>query len=157
VSLRRQPLRVVVDSQARTPSDARVLDDAAPTLIAVAEDADATHLEGRATVLRVRRAREGLDLEALLHRLAERDVGQVLLEGGPTLAGSFVAAGLVDRIVAYIAPALIGGGGLSALGGPGAPSIEAVRRFHLDDATRLGPDVRLIARPLIREADLHAP
>ncbi|MEA2211289.1 MAG: diaminohydroxyphosphoribosylaminopyrimidine deaminase [Solirubrobacteraceae bacterium] len=59
-----------------------------------------------------------------------------------------MAAGLVDRVVAYIAPALIGGGGLSALGGEGAPSIDAVRRFELEEVTRIGPDVRLIARPL---------
>ena len=149
VEAAQQPLRVVVDTEARTPVDARVLDDAAPTLIAVAEDADAAHLEGRATVLRLPRAREGgIELRALLQGLAERRVRQVLLEGGPTLAGSFVAAGLVDRVVAYIAPALIGGGGLSALGGPGAPSIDAVRRFDLQEVTRLGPDVKLVAQPL---------
>jgi riboflavin biosynthesis pyrimidine reductase len=49
----RQPFRVVVDSNARTPASARVLDDAAPTLIAVAEDADAAHLEGKAAVVRL--------------------------------------------------------------------------------------------------------
>jgi diaminohydroxyphosphoribosylaminopyrimidine deaminase/5-amino-6-(5-phosphoribosylamino)uracil reductase len=148
VEASRQPLRVVVDTEARTPADARVLDDAAPTLIAVALDADAAHLEGRATVLRLPRAADGgLDLHALLRALGERGVRQILLEGGPTLAGSFVAAGLVDRVVAYIAPALIGGGGLSALGGPGAPSIDAVRRFHLEEVTRMGPDVRLVAVP----------
>jgi diaminohydroxyphosphoribosylaminopyrimidine deaminase/5-amino-6-(5-phosphoribosylamino)uracil reductase len=145
----RQPLRIVVDTEARTPADARVVDDAAPTLIAVAEDADASHLEGRATVLRVPRAADsGLDLDALLRALGERGIRQILLEGGPTLAGSFVAAGLVDRVVAYIAPALIGGGGLSALGGRGAPSIDAVRRFEFEEVIRIGPDVRLIGRPL---------
>jgi diaminohydroxyphosphoribosylaminopyrimidine deaminase/5-amino-6-(5-phosphoribosylamino)uracil reductase len=149
VEASRQPLRVVVDTEARTPVEARVLDDAAPTLIAVAEDSDAAHLEGRATVLRLPRAAGGgLDLHVLLQALHARGVRQILLEGGPTLAGSFVAAGLVDRVVAYIAPALIGGGGLSALGGPGAPSIDAVRRFELVEVTRMGPDVRLVARPL---------
>ncbi|MEA2618840.1 MAG: diaminohydroxyphosphoribosylaminopyrimidine deaminase [Chloroflexota bacterium] len=149
VEASRQPLRVVVDSRARTPVGARVLDDAAPTLIAVAEDADASHLEGRCSVVRLPRLNGGgVDLEALLRALGERGVRTILLEGGPTLAGSFVAAGLVDRVVAYIAPALIGGGGLSALEGTGAPSIDAVRRFELDEVTRIGPDVRLIAHPL---------
>ncbi len=148
VQTERQPLRVVVDTRARTRAGARVLDDVAPTLIAVAEDADASHLEGVATVLRLPRAPTGgLDLPALLTALGDRGVRTVLLEGGPTLAGSFVAAGLVDRVVAYIAPALIGGGGLSALAGPGAPSIDAVRRYRLVDVTRLGPDVRLVATP----------
>lgn len=149
VEAARQPLRVVVDTQASTPADARVLDDVAPTLIAVAQDADASHLEGRVIVERLPRAPGGgLDLVALLAVLGKRGVRRILLEGGPTLAGSFVTAGLVDEVVAYIAPALIGGGGLSALGGQGAPSIDQVRRFELVEVTRIGPDVKLVARPL---------
>jgi diaminohydroxyphosphoribosylaminopyrimidine deaminase/5-amino-6-(5-phosphoribosylamino)uracil reductase len=149
VEAARQPIRVVVDSNARTPANARVVDEAAPTLIAVAEDADATHLEGITTVVRLPRVPErGLDLRALLNALGQRGVERILLEGGPTLAGSFVDAGLVDRVIAYVAPALIGGGGLSALGGPGAASIEAVRRFELDEVIRVGPDVRLTAHPV---------
>ena len=103
----RQPLRVVVDSNARTPADARVLDHAAPTLIAVAEDAYADHLGDR--VVRLPRAERGLDLPALLKALEDRGIGSILLEGGPTLAGSFLAEGLVDRVVAYVAPVAIGG------------------------------------------------
>jgi diaminohydroxyphosphoribosylaminopyrimidine deaminase/5-amino-6-(5-phosphoribosylamino)uracil reductase len=69
-----QPLRIVVDSNARTPASARVLDDAAPTLIAVAEDADASHLDGRADVVRLPRVDAGLHLELLLKALSERGV-----------------------------------------------------------------------------------
>jgi len=146
-----QPLRVVVDTEARTPPTAHVLDDAGPTLVAVAEDADAALLEkAGAQVLRVRRALSGygLDMAALLAALREREVVSVLLEGGPTLAGSFLAAGLVDRVVAYVAPVLIGGGGLPALAGPGVASIDAALRLRIDDVTMIGPDVCLVARPL---------
>jgi diaminohydroxyphosphoribosylaminopyrimidine deaminase/5-amino-6-(5-phosphoribosylamino)uracil reductase len=143
----RQPLRIVVDSNARTPATARVLDDAA-TLIAVADDADASHLDGRAEVVRLPRVDAGLDLELLLKALSERGMRAVLLEGGPTLAGSFLAAGLIDRVVAYIAPVLIGGGGKPALAGPGAPNIADAKRFRLEDVVRIGPDVRLTATPL---------
>jgi diaminohydroxyphosphoribosylaminopyrimidine deaminase/5-amino-6-(5-phosphoribosylamino)uracil reductase len=144
----RQPLRVVLDSNARTPATARVLDDAAPTLIAVAEDADASHLEAKATVLRLPRVEQGLDLHALLEALEERGIRSVLLEGGPTLAGSFLAERLIDRVVGYVAPVLIGGGGLPSLAGPGAASIDLARRFRLDEVTRIGPDVRLVAYPV---------
>ncbi|KWX09240.1 DeoR family transcriptional regulator, partial [Carbonactinospora thermoautotrophica] len=146
----RQPLRVVVDTEARTPLDARVLDAAAPTLIAVAEDVDTPPYP--CEVVRLPRAERGLDLKALLAALKDRDVVSVLLEGGPTLAGSFLAADLVDRVVGYVAPVLIGGGGLPALAGPGAPTIGAARRFRLDDVTRIGPDVRIVARPERKES-----
>ena len=147
-AVRRQPLRVVVDTEARTALTARVLDAAAPTLVAVADDADAAHLEGRAAVARLPRSERGLDLAALLQSLFDREVRSVLLEGGPTLAGSFLAAGLVDRVIGYVAPLAIGGGGLPALAGPGAASIGDARRFRLDEVARLGPDLRLTARPL---------
>ncbi|MCX9192989.1 bifunctional diaminohydroxyphosphoribosylaminopyrimidine deaminase/5-amino-6-(5-phosphoribosylamino)uracil reductase RibD [Carbonactinospora thermoautotrophica] len=146
----RQPLRVVVDTEARTPLDARVLDAAAPTLIAVAEDVDTPPYP--CEVVRLPRAERGLDLKALLAALKDRDVVSVLLEGGPTLAGSFLAEDLVDRVVGYVAPVLIGGGGLPALAGPGAPTIGAARRFRLDDVTRIGPDVRIVARPERKES-----
>jgi diaminohydroxyphosphoribosylaminopyrimidine deaminase/5-amino-6-(5-phosphoribosylamino)uracil reductase len=142
----RQPWRVVVDSNARTPADARVLDDAAPTLLAVADDADTTHLDGRCELLRIPRARRGLDLRALLAGLLARDVRGVFLEGGPTLAGSFVAAGLVDRVVAYIAPALLGAG-RPGLVDAGITSMDDILRLETIDVQRSGPDVRIIARP----------
>jgi diaminohydroxyphosphoribosylaminopyrimidine deaminase/5-amino-6-(5-phosphoribosylamino)uracil reductase len=141
-----QPLRVVVDTNARTPADARVLDDAAPTLIAVAEDAQADHFGNHA--MRLPRSERGLDLHALLEALEDRGVRSVFLEGGPILAGSFLAEGLIDRVVAYVAPVLIGGGGKTALEGPGAPSIGDASRFRLLDVDRIGPDVRLTAEPI---------
>ena len=143
----RQPFRVVVDSNARTPVNAMVLNDAAPTIIAVAEDADAGHLEGKAQVLRISRAeRGGLDLQELLHELHGLGVQAVFLEGGPTLAGSFVHAGLVDRVVAYIAPALLGAG-KAGLVGAGMTTMADILRLNVIHVERSGPDVRIIAKP----------
>jgi diaminohydroxyphosphoribosylaminopyrimidine deaminase/5-amino-6-(5-phosphoribosylamino)uracil reductase len=88
-----------------------------------------------------------VELTALLALLQEQHaVVSVLLEGGPTLAGGFVARGLVDRVVAYVAPALLGDGP-PALGHAGAGTITDAHRLRIDDVTRVGEDLRLVMRP----------
>ncbi|MFK8907988.1 bifunctional diaminohydroxyphosphoribosylaminopyrimidine deaminase/5-amino-6-(5-phosphoribosylamino)uracil reductase RibD [Streptomyces sp. YS-3] len=141
-----QPLRVVVDTEAAAVlPGARVLDGAAPTLIAVAEDADTAHLAGT-EVLRLPRAATGLDIPALLAALHGRGVRSVLLEGGPALAGAFVAAGAVDKVVGYLAPVLLGGGP-AALSGGGITTISEALRLELTETVRIGPDLRISATP----------
>lgn len=132
----RQPLRVVVDSRGRTPQGARVLDDVAPTWVATAAEVGAGP-DGR------------VDLVRLLAALFARDRRHLLLEGGPGLAGAFLAAGLVDRVVGYVAPALLGDGP-AALTGAGVGTIADAIRLDLLDVTRIGPDLRIVARPLPR-------
>ena len=141
----RQPLRVIVDSTGRTPLTARAL--AGPATAVVARRTGSTDPGFRRTMELPPGADGRVDLPALLHRLAEQhDVVSVLLEGGPTLAGAFVAAGLVDRVVGYVAPALLGEG-LPALASAGVGTISAAHRLRLDEVTRLGDDVRLTLRP----------
>ncbi|THC51014.1 bifunctional diaminohydroxyphosphoribosylaminopyrimidine deaminase/5-amino-6-(5-phosphoribosylamino)uracil reductase RibD [Streptomyces sp. A1499] len=143
-----QPLRVVVDTSgtAVTPG-ARVLDDAAPTLIAVADDVTPAVT---AETVRLRRADGGLDVPALLDALHSRGVRSVLLEGGPTLAGAFVAAGAVDRVVGYLAPALLGAGP-AALSGGGITTITQALRLDVSEIRRLGPDLRITATLVAKE------
>ncbi len=117
------PLRVVVGRRP-LPADARIFDDSAPTLV-LAED----------------------DPREVLARLHERDVVSVLLEGGPTLAGAFWRAGCIDKVVGYLAPKLLGAGP-SVLGEAGISTITGAALLRIDDVTRVGDDVRIIARPL---------
>jgi diaminohydroxyphosphoribosylaminopyrimidine deaminase/5-amino-6-(5-phosphoribosylamino)uracil reductase len=151
-----QPLRVVVDTRARITTAAPVLDDAAPTLVAVGKDADTAHLPG-VDVVRLPYAAPGMpgaasggptgvDIAALLAELLTRGVRSVLLEGGPTLAGAFVAAGAVDSVVAYLAPALLGAGP-HALADAGITTIAHALRLDVTDVARFGPDVRVTAVP----------
>ncbi|MFI1934425.1 bifunctional diaminohydroxyphosphoribosylaminopyrimidine deaminase/5-amino-6-(5-phosphoribosylamino)uracil reductase RibD [Streptomyces sp. NPDC020330] len=143
-----QPLRVVLDTNATAVKPgARVLDDTAPTLVAVAADAPADHLP-EAAVLRLPRAAAGpgLDLDALLAALHERGVLSVLLEGGPTLAGAFVAAGTVDKVVGYLAPVLLGAGP-AALADAGISTISEALRLDVTETVPIGPDLRITAVP----------
>jgi len=144
----RQPLRVVVDGKARTPLSARILDDAAPTVIAVGTDADAQRVsklrDAGADLVALPRNDGHLDLHALLAVLYEREALQLLLEGGATLAGSFVRQRLVDKVVGYHAPALLGAGP-PVLADAGVTTLANALRLHLDDVRQLGEDVRVEA------------
>ncbi|MEU6024616.1 bifunctional diaminohydroxyphosphoribosylaminopyrimidine deaminase/5-amino-6-(5-phosphoribosylamino)uracil reductase RibD [Micromonospora sp. NPDC047134] len=133
----RQPLRVVVDSAGRTPADAQVRDGAARTWIATAAEVGAGP-DG------------GVDLPALLAALHTRGVRAVLLEGGPRLAGAFLAAGLVDRVVGYLAPRLLGAGP-AALVDAGVTTIAEAIDLEITDVTQIGPDLRITASPRKRE------
>lgn len=126
-----QPLRVVVDTHGRTPATARVHDDSAPTWVATGSEVGAG-ADGR------------VSLPGLLAGLRERGVVSALLEGGPTLAGGFLVAGLVDRVVAYLAPALLGAGA-PALSCGGISTIDQALRLVIDEVSRVGPDIRLSA------------
>jgi diaminohydroxyphosphoribosylaminopyrimidine deaminase/5-amino-6-(5-phosphoribosylamino)uracil reductase len=140
----RQPLRVVVDSDFRTPPQARVLDGAAPTLVATTvEPPPGTKAEH---VVLPRAADGHTDVRALLAHLYDRGVRHLLVEGGPKLAGALVDERLVDRVVGYVAPVVIGSG-KPVLGNVGAPTLDASWRLRLDDVTQFGQDVRLTWRP----------
>jgi diaminohydroxyphosphoribosylaminopyrimidine deaminase/5-amino-6-(5-phosphoribosylamino)uracil reductase len=146
-----QPLRVVVDSAARVPPSATVLDDAAPTLIAATAKASEQSVDAiRARGVELVRipAREGrVDLAALLDELGNRELTDVLVEGGPTLIGDLVERRLVDRYVFYIAPKLLGQVGLSAIAGLVAPNIADARELTITSVRRTGADVKIEARP----------
>jgi diaminohydroxyphosphoribosylaminopyrimidine deaminase/5-amino-6-(5-phosphoribosylamino)uracil reductase len=88
------------------------------------------------------------DLEAALDELGRRDVVQVLVEGGATVAGDFHRAGLVDRYVLYLAPALSGGDDSRPLfRGPGAPTISDVWRGRIESVEQLGDDLKVTLAP----------
>lgn len=115
-----QPLRVVMGLSA-IPSTARVRDG----------HAEFVHLQTR-------------DPAVALAELSARGITHVLLEGGPTVAAAFLRAGLVDRVIAYIAPVLLGAGP-HALGDLGIDTIADALRLTPNDITVIGPDVRITA------------
>jgi diaminohydroxyphosphoribosylaminopyrimidine deaminase / 5-amino-6-(5-phosphoribosylamino)uracil reductase len=140
----RQPLRIVVDSDGRTPPGARVL--GVGCLVVVGEGT-ANRWPGT-EVLAAPRGLDGrIDLAVMVKLLGARRLQHLFLEGGPTLAGSFAQAGLIDRVVAYLAPALLGAGP-AALADPGITTLGQAHRLRFDDIETIGPDVRIVARPV---------
>jgi diaminohydroxyphosphoribosylaminopyrimidine deaminase/5-amino-6-(5-phosphoribosylamino)uracil reductase len=97
-------------------------------------------------VARVTRGEGGVDLDAALRELGRRGLCHVLVEAGPTLAGSLAAAGLVDRFVLYVAPKIIGGDAPGAFAS-GVKTITEAWRLEIDHVARVGDDIRIDARP----------
>jgi diaminohydroxyphosphoribosylaminopyrimidine deaminase/5-amino-6-(5-phosphoribosylamino)uracil reductase len=144
------PLRVVLDSGSRIRPDARVLDDAAPTLVAISDTAPSPPIV--AETVRMRSPGGQLDLRVLLVELYQRGIRSVLVEGGPRLAASLVAAGLVDEVVAYLAPVLLGAG-RSLLGQIGVDALSDAVRLDVAEIELLGGDVRAVLRPVPLQAE----
>ncbi|BAV96523.1 bifunctional diaminohydroxyphosphoribosylaminopyrimidine deaminase/5-amino-6-(5-phosphoribosylamino)uracil reductase RibD [Lysobacter enzymogenes] len=140
------PLRVVLDPGLATVARGRVREGDAPTLYLHAPDAKPPRgLDAQLAAVPVREGR--IDLEAVLRLLAERGVNEIQLEAGATLAGAFLREGLVDEVLLYVAPVLLGETARPLFDGLG---IEAMsRKFQLDviDVRRLGEDTRVLLRP----------
>lgn len=144
----RDPLRIVVDSRLRIPLTARVLADGAAshTLIVTSETAEvsrAREIENLgAEVLQIptRPNHPGVDLEGLLETLGRRGIASVLVEGGKGIITSLLAARAVDRLVAVIAPKIIGQG-TEAIGDLGITKLDEALTFISVRTRKLGPDV----------------
>jgi diaminohydroxyphosphoribosylaminopyrimidine deaminase/5-amino-6-(5-phosphoribosylamino)uracil reductase len=146
----RRPLRVVLDSQLRTPAGAQVLSFSNSTLILTLDATTPAAVELREAgvqVESVRASAQGLDLEAVIERLAELECNEVLVEAGPTLAGEFVRLGLVDEIVVYMAPVVLGDAARSLFNLPPLSRMCDRCEFEWRDVARVGDDLRLTLRP----------
>jgi diaminohydroxyphosphoribosylaminopyrimidine deaminase/5-amino-6-(5-phosphoribosylamino)uracil reductase len=144
----RQPLRVVLDSDLRTPAGANIFDGAAPTLLCHARDVTAPDAIAASGVdcLALPRAENGLDLEALMAHLAERQCNEILVESGPRLAGALLRAGLLDEMIVYVAPTLMGDRARPLLQLP-LDSMSDKVDLELADVRRVGQDWRFTVLP----------
>ena len=150
--LERQPLRVVLDSTARTPPDSLLLKQPGQTLIAVTrppESRVATLREAGAEVLVLPATKDGtVDPSALLQTLGARGVVNLLVEGGGTLLGSLFDLGLVDKVAAFIAPVIIGGASApSPVGGEGSVTMERITRLERVSVKRVEEDLLVVGYP----------
>jgi len=142
----KQPLRIIVDSRGRTPPTARVLQMPGKTLVAVAGEIESVKAgaltQVGAEVLRLPSREEQVDLGELLRVLGKREVTSLLVEGGATLFGSLFEQDLVDKLLVFIAPIIIGGGeAKSSVEGKGVEKIAQAMSLSRVKVERLGDDV----------------
>lgn len=141
------PVRIIVDSMARTPLTANVITDKqAPTLIAVSQAAPlekVAALRGHGVeVLVLEQTPQGLNLRQLFKILGERHITSIFVEGGATINASLLAANLIDKVYCFIAPKIIGGQtALSPVGGTGVERVD--QAILLEDITTqtIGTDI----------------
>jgi diaminohydroxyphosphoribosylaminopyrimidine deaminase/5-amino-6-(5-phosphoribosylamino)uracil reductase len=149
----RQPLRVVIDSRLRTPAAAKLLAQPGDTAVFCADDRGRATLEAAgAAVYRVATDRGRVDLADVLLKLAELGINDVLVEAGPGLSGSLLAGGHVDELVIYQAPHMMGSETMGIITTPGWTALRHRLQLEIRDVRRVGPDLKVIARPVQSEA-----
>ncbi|HLA33960.1 MAG TPA: bifunctional diaminohydroxyphosphoribosylaminopyrimidine deaminase/5-amino-6-(5-phosphoribosylamino)uracil reductase RibD [Rhodocyclaceae bacterium] len=148
VATPRQPLKVVVDSRLETPLDANIL-KTGPVLIATADDACARAAALRAhgaEILAAPNGRGGVDLRALLQKLGERGVNEVLTEAGGRLNAALLHADLIDELLIYQAPLVMGDAAQGLFGGVELATLTTAPRLEIVERRMVGCDQRLRAR-----------
>lgn len=143
---RKQPLRVIVDAKARIPLTARLFGEPGSTLVAagrrVSSEERAAFAQVGAELFELPSAEGLVDLKELLKALGEREITSVLVEGGGILLGSLFDSGLVDKVVVFIAPVIIGGSeAKTAVGGKGVDRVADSIKLKRISVERLGDDI----------------
>lgn len=143
------PLRVVLDPGLATVARGRVREGTAPTLYLHAPDTKPPRsMDAEHTAVPVQGGR--FDLDAVLQLLAARGINEVQLEAGATLAGAFLSAGLVDELLLYIAPVLLGERARPLFDGLHIDAMTERLQLQAVDSRRIGDDHRLLLRPMAR-------
>ncbi len=144
----RQPLRVVLDTHARMPAGARMLSLPGQTLVCMGPDAQSASLQAAgAQVASLPLDDSGrLSWDALMEELGRREINEVLLECGATLASSALQVGVVDELIVYMAPHLMGSDARGLLELPGVEHLAQRLPLQFSDVRAVGGDLRLTCR-----------
>jgi len=146
------PKRIVVDTHARTPTSIKMLSLPGETIIAVGESAEDDRVrkleKAGARILKVEESNEHIDMKSLAYALGKMEITSVLLEGGGTLASAALEAGIVDKIIAFIAPKIVGGAeAITPVEGLGIDEMVQAAQFEISKTRRVGKDIMIEAYP----------
>ena len=154
IEINRQPLKVVIDSQLQTPAEAKIL-QVGNVLIAFAQanpQKETALLAAGAELLCIPNEQGKVCLKTLLSHLASREINEVLVEGGEGLNGALLAQDLIDELLIYYAPKLMGGAAKSMFAMPAFTSMQQAIDLQIIDVRHIGNDIRLRAKPLLKTA-----
>jgi diaminohydroxyphosphoribosylaminopyrimidine deaminase / 5-amino-6-(5-phosphoribosylamino)uracil reductase len=143
----RQPLRVLLDPMLSCSVGAKLFHGEGALVFAAPDAPARAPPPGSTRVERLPRAAGGLDLNAVIERLTELEINELLVECGARLAGAFVLSNLVDELVLYVAPTLLGADAAPLLHVSGLGPAGSLPAFEFKDVRRIGPDLRLILSP----------
>jgi len=146
----KQPLRVILDSRLRTPPSAKTLSLPGEVLIFTTRVADEAQRVLERAGARVERVQGGehCDLNEVLARLAALEVNDVWVEAGARIDGAFLQARLIDELIVYMAPRLLGDGARGMFAVPALAALADAWRLTFDEVSTIGDDVRVVARVL---------
>lgn len=144
----KNPLRIICDTRLRTPLFSKIISTAktVPTLIATSvtdPDRHRPYLDLGCEVITLPQADSHIDLNSLMHRLGEKKIDSIVLEGGSTLNWSALKSGIVHKVQAYVAPMLFGGSAYTPVGGLGVQLPKEAFGLSRPVITRLGDDILL--------------
>ena len=148
----KNPVRIVLDSNAAIPLNAKILNGEAKTIVAVSEAAPQDKLNElqkltTVEVLKLPQQNGHLDLQALLEKLAAMEITSVLVEGGSEVHGAFIDAGLAEKVYAFIAPKIIGGKeAIGPVGGIGGTDMGKALKLRNVEYQQLGTDFLITGR-----------
>ena len=140
----RQPLRVIVDSQLQTPKTAQILADKTKVLIATASEQLDNEL---AETISIADDNQQVDLAVLMAELAQREINEVMVEAGSILNGALLEAGLIDELIIYMAPKLMGDSAKGLFHLPELQSMAQNIELKISDIRAVGQDWRITAMP----------
>ena len=146
--VRKQPLRVIVDGRGRTPSTAQVFSEPGRALLALSEfvepEKKQAFAQAGAELLELPSSRVPVDLRILLKALGEREITSVLVEGGGVLFGSLFDCGLIDKVIVFIAPIIIGGEeAKTAVAGRGIDKVIDAIKLERINVEKFGGDLMI--------------
>ena len=144
--LAQQPMRVILDSQLQTPGTARIL--AATGQVKIFTTSSGSHpnnLADNVEIVQVAQEEKGVELESVLESLASQFAcNDVLVEAGPTLSGSFIEKNLVDELIVYVAPKILGSDAKPLLEISGLSSLAEATQLEINEVTEIGKDIKAI-------------